>query len=146
MLEIDTNGDLVLNVASVDATQSVNFTDGTVILTLGTIGGFAGTIATVNPGDQIVVQGASIASGSYNLSTDVLTLFNGTGGTIGTLQFAASVNGSALLPNGSSGITVAPCFAAGTRISIERGELAVEELREGDRVQVVQIAAATPTP
>jgi collagen type I alpha len=146
ILEIDTNGDLVLNVTSVDATQSVNFTDGTGILTLGTIGGFGGTIATVNPGDQIIVQGTSIAADSYNATNDVLTLFNGTAGTIGTLKLAASVDGFALLPNGSGGITAAPCFVAGTRISTERGEVAVEDLREGDRVQVVRIAAATPPP
>jgi fibronectin-binding autotransporter adhesin len=137
ILEIDTNGDLVLNVTSVDATQSVNFTDGTGILTLGTIGGFGGTIATVNPGDEIIVQGTSIAADNYNATNDVLTLFNGTAGTIGTLQLAASVDGFALLPNGSGGITVAPCFVAGTRISTERGEVAVEDLCEGDRVQVV---------
>jgi collagen type I alpha len=146
ILEIDTNGDLVLNVTSVDATQSVNFTDGTGILTLGTIGGFGGTIATVISGDEIIVQGTSIAADSYNATNDVLTLFNGTAGTIGTLQLAASVNGFALLPNGSGGITVAPCFVVGTRISTERGEVAVEDLREGDRVQVVRIAGATPPP
>jgi T5SS/PEP-CTERM-associated repeat protein len=145
ILEIDTNGDLVLNVTSVDATQSVNFTDSTGILTLGTIGGFGGTIATVNPGDQIIVQGTSIASDSFNTSNDVLTLFNGSGGTIGTLQLAASVDGSALLPNGSGGIGGAPpCFMAGTRISTERGEVAVEDLREGDRVQVVLGTKAQP--
>jgi T5SS/PEP-CTERM-associated repeat protein len=146
ILEIDTNGDLVLNVTSVDATQSVNFTDGTGILTLGTIGGFGGTIATVISGDEIILQGTSIAADSYNTTSDVLTLFNGTAGTIGALQLAASVDGFALLPNGSGGITVAPCFMAGTRISTERGEVAVEDLREGDRVQVVRIAGATPPP
>jgi T5SS/PEP-CTERM-associated repeat protein len=146
ILEIDTNGDLVLNVTSVDATQSVNFTDSTGILTLGTIGGFGGTIATVNAGDQIIVQGTSIASDSYSATNDVLTLFNGSSGTIGTLQLAASVDGFALLPNGSGGITVAPCFVAGTRISTERGEIAVEDLREGDRVQIARMATATPPP
>jgi T5SS/PEP-CTERM-associated repeat protein len=136
ILEIDTNGDMVLNVTNVDATQSVSFTDGTGILTLGTIGGFGGTIGVVNPGDQIIVQGTSIAADSFNNTNDVLTLFDGTAGTIGTLQLAASVNGFALLPNGSGGITAAPCFVVGTRISTERGEVAVEDLREGDRVQV----------
>ncbi len=144
ILEVATNGDLVLDVTSVDATQSVSFTDGTGILTLGTIGGFGGTIGVVHAGDQIIVQGSSIASDSFNSSTDVLTLFDGTAGAIGTLQLAASVDGSALLANGLGGITAAPCFAAGTRISTERGEVAVEDLREGDRVQMVLGRRAQP--
>ena len=137
VLEVDAGGDMLLNVTSVDATQSVSFTDGTGILTIGTIGGFSASIVTVNPGDQIIVQGKSIASDSFNASSHVLTLFDGSSATIGTLQLGPSVDGSAILANGTGGLGVAPCFAAGTRISTERGEVAVEDLRVGDRVQIV---------
>jgi len=137
VLEIDAGGDLVLNAASVDATQSVTFTDGTGILTIGTIGGFGGTIASVTAGDEIIVQGTSIASDSFDPATHVLTLFDAGNATIGALQLGALVNGATLLANGTGGIGVAPCFVAGTRISTERGEVAVEDLRIGDRVQVV---------
>ena len=137
VLEVDAGGDMLLNVTSVEANQSVTFTDGTGILTIGTIGGFAASIVTVNPGDQIIVQGKSIASDSFNASSHVLTLFDGSSATIGTLQLGPSVDGSAILANGTGGLGVAPCFAAGTRISTERGEVAVEDLQIGDRVQVV---------
>ncbi len=137
VLEIDAVGDLVLNAASVDATQSVTFTDGTGILTIGTIGGFGGTIASVTAGDEIIVQGTSIASDSFDPATHVLTLFDAGNATIGALQLGALVNGATLLANGTGGIGVAPCFVAGTRISTDRGEVAVEDLRIGDRVQAV---------
>ena len=137
VLEIDAGGDLVLNAASVDATQSVTFTDGTGVLTIGTIGGFGGTISSVTAGDEIIVQGTSIASDSFDPATHVLTLFDAGNATIGALQLGALVDGATLLANGTGGIGVAPCFVAGTRISTERGEVAVEDLRIGDRVQVV---------
>ena len=144
VLEFDTGGNLLLNVTSVDATQSVTFTDSTGILTIGTIGGFAAPIVGVIAGDTIIVQGKSIASDSFNPSTHVLTLFDGSSATIGTLKLGPSVDGSAILANGTGGLGVAPCFAAGTRISTERGEVAVEDLRMGDRVQTVGSAPSQP--
>jgi T5SS/PEP-CTERM-associated repeat protein len=133
VLEIDPNGDLVLNVGSVVGTETVTFTDGTGVLTIGTLGGFAATIGDFISGDSIVVQGTSIASTSFDASTHVLTLFDPSSVVAGTLQFGSSVtNGSTIVVNG-----VTPCFVAGTRISTERGEVRVEELRVGDRVQVL---------
>jgi collagen type I/II/III/V/XI/XXIV/XXVII alpha len=137
VLEIDTGGNLTVNAGSVAATQTVTFTDGTGILTIGTLGGFGATIGDFITGDAIIVQGTSIASDSFDASTHVLTLFDGSSATIGTLQFGSSVTGSNLGVNGTGGIGTAPCFVAGTRISTERGEVAVEDLRVGDRVQVV---------
>jgi collagen type I/II/III/V/XI/XXIV/XXVII alpha len=139
-LEIDANGDLAVNVGSVAATQTVTFADGTGVLTIGTLGGFAATIGNFLAGDSIVVQGTSIAATGFDAATHVLTLFDPSGTEAGTLQFGASVtDGSALSVNG-----VTPCFAAGTRISTERGEVVVEELRLGDRVQVVHIEPPLP--
>ncbi len=137
VLEIDTKGNLTINVGSVAATQTVTFTDGTGILTIGTLGGFAAAIGDFITGDDIVLPGTSVASTSFDASTHVLTLFDASSTTIGTLQFGTSVTGSNLVADGAGGIGTAPCFVAGTRISTERGEVAVEDLREGDRVQVV---------
>lgn len=135
VLEIDTNGDLTLNVGSVVGTETVTFTDGTGVLTIGTLGGFAATIGDFISGDSIVVQGISITSTSFDASTHVLTLFDPSSTVAGTLQFGSSVtNGSTIVVNG-----VTPCFVAGTRISTERGEMRVEELRVGDRVQVLSL-------
>jgi T5SS/PEP-CTERM-associated repeat protein len=137
VLEVDTDGNLAVNVGAVAATQTATFTDGTGVLTIGTLGGFAATIGSFIAGDDIIVQGTSVAATSFNDSTHVLTLFDGANATLGTLQFGASVDASLLGANASGGIgNTQPCFMAGTRISTERGEVAVEQLRVGDRVQV----------
>jgi len=133
VLEIDNNGDLVVNVGSVVTTQTVTFTDGTGLLTVDDLGGFAATIGDIIAGDSIVVQGTSIASLSFNASTHVLTLFDPSQATAGVLKFGTSVTNESLIS--VNGLT--PCFVKGTRISTERGEVAVEDLQVGDRVQVV---------
>jgi T5SS/PEP-CTERM-associated repeat protein len=109
VLEIDTSGDLVLNVGSVDGAQSVTFTDGTGVLTIGTLGGFAATIIGFNAGDQIILPSVTVASDSFDASTHVLTLFDASSTQVGTLQFGAGItNGSTISVNG-----VTPCFVAG---------------------------------
>ncbi len=139
-LEIDANGDLALDVGAVVATQTVTFADKTGVLTIGTLSGFAATIGDFFAGDSIVVQGTSIATTSFDAATHMLTLFDPSGAEAGTLQFGTTVtDGSALAVNG-----VTPCFVAGTRISTERGEVLVEELQVGDRVQVVQFEPLLP--
>ena len=56
------------------------------------------------------------------------------------LQFGTSVTDGSLI----SVSGVMPCFVAGMRISNERGEVAVENLQVGDRVQVVLGGHAEP--
>jgi T5SS/PEP-CTERM-associated repeat protein len=139
-LEIDSKGDLTVNVGSVVATQTVTFADGTGVLTIGTLGGFSATIGTIKAGDSIIVQGTSIASLSFNPSTQVLSLFDPSQAQAGVLQFGPSVVDQTLIS--VNGLT--PCFVAGTRIGTERGEVPVEELRVGDRVQVLLGGGAEP--
>jgi hypothetical protein len=113
VLEIDASGDLVVKAGSVDATQSVMFTDGTGTLTIGTLSGFAATIGSAATGDEIIVQGTSIASTSFNAASHVLTLLNASKGVIGTLKLAPSVLGSGFKTDGTGGITLVDPIAPG---------------------------------
>ena len=72
----------------------------------------------------------------------VLTISNTLGAVLDTLDISGSYVSSdfTLVSDGSGGtdvITSMPCFAAGTRIATGRGDVAVEELRAGDRVRTV---------
>jgi collagen type I alpha len=133
VLEVQSGSNLILNTGSVDSSQVVFFDDGTGVLTIGTLAGFAATIGGFTVGDTIIVDGVPVASQSFDPGTHVLTLFNASDVEAGTLQFGGSVESVA-------GLTVtgtAPCFVAGTRIATEHGEIAIEGLRVGDRVQVL---------
>ena len=111
-------GTLVVNAGTVDATQFVAFSDGTGVLSIGTLSGFSAVINDFIAGDKIIVQGTSIAATSYNETTDVLTLFNASHATIGTLQFGPDVTGADLAADSNGDIGApAVCFAAGTRIA-----------------------------
>jgi hypothetical protein len=93
---------------------------------VGEITGFAAT-------DTIDLTAVAYNAGnipSYNANTGTLTVgrVNLDIGGPYTVQFVASADA-----NGGTDI-VYPCFAAGTRILTECGEVAVESLRTGDRV------------
>jgi T5SS/PEP-CTERM-associated repeat protein len=133
-LDIRTDGTLVVNAGSVDATQFVDFSDGTGVLNIGTLSGFSAVITDFIAGDKIIV-GTSIAATTYNETTDVLTLFNGSHATIGTLQFGSSVTGADLAADSNGDIGApAVCFAAGTRIATPGGDVPVERLAAGDQI------------
>jgi hypothetical protein len=87
------------------------------------------------------VQGASIATTSFDSANDILSLFDASHALIGTLAVSGVVTGPALTaletPNAAGGLGALPCFAAGTRIAAERGEAAIETLREADRVRTL---------
>ena len=132
-LQIDSDSTLVMN-GPMDSSQSLNFADGTGVLVLDDIIGFQGTIAGVTVGDEIFVNGASIATDSF--VNNALTLFAGNGDTIGTLGFApGALSGGTLTPNGLGGVTETLCFCAGTHIATPHGETPVQRLAIGDMVQ-----------
>ena len=137
-LLIDNGGDLIVNAATVSATQSVAFTNNgtTRILTIGTLAGFAATIGSFNRDAEIIVAGTSIATVSF--ADNTLTLFGPGDSQLGTLTFAAdAVSGGHLATNGAGAVIEVACFATGTRIATEHGEVAVETIREGDKVRAL---------
>jgi collagen type I/II/III/V/XI/XXIV/XXVII alpha len=129
---------LILNSDQVGAGQTINFTDTTGMLTLGTdlvsgipaLAGFAATINGFQTGDQLVIEGETIDSESVTGS--VLDLFGAGGISLGQLTFATAAGANAA----AADLNVS-CFAAGTGIATTRGLVPVECVHPGDRVCTV---------
>lgn len=103
------------------------------VLAIGDPADFAATIAMISASDTIVVQDTAVASDVFDPSTQTLSLADASGTVVGTVQFGPSVTGADV----NVQLTEAPCFVAGTRIAGERGEIAVEQLAAGERVQTL---------
>jgi hypothetical protein len=107
------------------------------------IGGFNGVIGEFVAGDTIVVDTTAAAHFAALGSSEVAVIANGS--TLGVLDFASPAAASvALATSGALVDTVVPCFAAGTLIRTDRGDVPVEQLREGDTVWSVLHRAFRP--
>ena len=86
-------------------------------------------------GDTLVLDGFAATSDTYVNGTG-LELSNGTSTiTIDVVGSFATTNFNVIDPPANTTISLnAPCFAAGTRILTPRGEIAVEQMQEGDQV------------
>src|SRR4051794_24641829 len=88
-MQISTGGDLVLNVGSVQVTQTIFFTDSAGFLDLGpnAIGGFDAIISGFQVGDHITVQ--TTAAATFQRSGSIVSVVSN-GISIGDLEFATS--------------------------------------------------------
>ena len=144
-LLIGNGGDLIVNAATLSATQSVAFTNSgtTGILTIGTLAGFAATIGSFNRDAEIIVAGTSIATVAF--ADNTLTLFGPGDSELGILTFAAdAVSGGHLATNAAGAVIEVACFATGTKIATEHAEVAVETIREGDKVRALLVDRLAP--
>ena len=143
VIQINSGADLVLKSATTGtagpifsgaSVPTIAFASNTGTLTLTDLAGFGSTVINnYVAGDKIVV-GTHYAAETY--SNGVLTLFSDAAMTqaLGSLTF-----GGTTPPSQSDVISgIVPCFASGTRIGTPSGEIAVENLRVGDRVALAQ--------
>ena len=149
---IKNSGTLVLDVNTVDNSQTIQFADLTGVLTIGqqitldgsqtpvpiaasALSGFAAPIVGFKTGDKITFNGLNVASDG--VSGNVVTLFDSGHTSLGSLTFQTGKGGAdntgaaAAATQITQGIT---CFAEGTRIETTDGPRAGEDLAVGDQV------------
>ena len=112
------------------ATSAGYFYSDPATLIIGDPAGFTGSIGGLGVGDVIELTGKTITAGGITGTTLTLDL---AGGGTQTFNAAPGQSGVAFFATPSGGLEVA-CFAAGTRILTDRGEVPVERLRAGDAV------------
>jgi T5SS/PEP-CTERM-associated repeat protein len=143
----------VLNVASLTFTDEVTpantyavtnsvvdvgFADGTGVLQLDDVAGFAATITAFSIGDQFVITGGTLGALGTIGDGDTLTVAdggaNGGAGGLDRIFFNQPIQANSFkIVNGNT-IEALACFAEGTRIETETDLVAVEKLGVGDRV------------
>jgi collagen type I/II/III/V/XI/XXIV/XXVII alpha len=134
-LDIGSSGTLSLS-GSVAGSVALEFSGqgGTLRLATSIGANMQAPIADFRPGDTIALAGQSVDGFSYDTSINALTL-NGDGGANVSVTLSGSYSQSSFAL--SNGVVVMPCFVTGSRIATPLGDMPVERLREGDRVQVM---------
>jgi hypothetical protein len=117
----------------------VNFADGTGVLRLDDIAGFAGTIAAFQMGDSFVITGGTLTSLGLSNGNTLTISDSANGGRTDELIFASGIANlvNAVRPGFvivNNDTVQLECFAAGTRIATADGPVAVEDLTIGHLV------------
>ncbi len=118
----------------------VVFQDGTGVLKLDDIAGFGGTIATWSAGDQIIVTGGTLSNIGVSNGNTLTVADSGSGAGAGgtdTIIFGSPVQAGAFNIVNGTALQAVACFAAGTRIRTQQGDIRIEDLSVGDRVVTV---------
>jgi hypothetical protein len=122
---------------TVAAGETVTFSGADTILKLDDPTGFAATLANIALGDKIDLTG-TLLQGTPTVSGDTLSFTDTHNNTYDyTLSGLPSGVDFTTQSDGAGGdylIAQAACYARGTRILTQRGEVAVEDLRVGDLV------------
>ena len=143
-IDIATGG--VANFASaVAADQTLAFTGATGVLALQAPGSFAAVISGLGTGDTIDLAGIAATKALWSAGSLAIT---NSGTAVATLAILGDYSKDVFVVTGQGGsgttITITPmCFAAGTRILVPDGELAIEDLRPGDLV-VTELGRTQP--
>ena len=135
LLQIGNGGTIQLDQAVSGQTIKFLTSGGSIgVLDIADFGGFDNTQVIQNfvAGDQIIV--GTTAAATFSQSGSLVSVMTNSS-TLGVLTFDSMANATTAM--GGLVDQVLPCFAAGTRIATERGEVAVEDLRAGDRLRVL---------
>jgi len=145
---IDLASGQIFAMGTVASGQAFNFLDAHGALALNLPSATFGATITGFPKGDSIDLGTSQAD-SVSFAGGVLTISYQS-----TPEYTLNLSGSyqtsdfGLTPNALTHevltTSAVPCFVSGTRISTERGEIAVEELRVGDRVQMALHNKAEP--
>ena len=131
-----------IKLAHTGARLSLSASDSSTLLT-----GYTAAIKGLDQsGTGVDFSRLAFSGGEHAVVNGTTLSLLGTGGPLATLQVDPFPTYDLTVVNDGSGhplVETAPCFVAGSRILTNRGEVAVEDLREGD---VVVTASGRPRP
>jgi autotransporter passenger strand-loop-strand repeat protein len=143
---LDGGSELLLESPKATVSGTLTFSGAATLAETAVLSGGFGDLAVISgfaPGDAIDFTAATSVGAAGSAATFSATTSGGEtivtvsgGGNVQTLTFAGTTIGGtlALVGDNAGGEELIACFAAGTRIATDRGQVPVEALEVGDRV------------